>query len=317
MIITLEALNGIVSAFTFPAMQGVVPLVVPRSHIQQANALLGFTRNGLSVLGPTVAALIVVTAGSGWAIAVDALTWAIAAFCMSRVKVPPAAHTNARTSMVRDLKEGWDSFIERTWVWVVVLSFGVMNAIWAGAFFTLGPTIAKGTIGVDGWGYLLSSESVGLVLMTVVLLKVRLRYPLRAGMIGVAILAGPMFLLGADPSLVPLLVLAFLSGCGIEVFSIGWQTALQEHIPNNVLSRVSSYDALGSFVAIPLGQLAFGPLSQVFDTEYLMTVSAIIFVLIAVATLASSSVRNLERTSDAPVETPSPRVAAREVGSPA
>ncbi len=94
MIITLEALNGIVSAFTFPAMQGVVPLVVPRSHIQQANALLGFTRNGLSVLGPTVAAIVVVTAGSGWAIAVDAVTWAVAAFCMSRVKVPPAIRSS-------------------------------------------------------------------------------------------------------------------------------------------------------------------------------------------------------------------------------
>lgn len=52
MVIALEAINGTVSAFTFPAIQGVVPLVVPRSHIQQANAMLGFTRNGLSVLGP-------------------------------------------------------------------------------------------------------------------------------------------------------------------------------------------------------------------------------------------------------------------------
>ncbi len=105
-------------------------------------------------------------------------------------------------------------------------------------------------------------------------------------------------------------MLAFLAGCGIEVFSIGWQTALQEHIPNNVLSRVASYDALGSFVAIPLGQLAYGPLSQVFDVEYLMTVSAIVLVLIAVGTLASSSVRNLERTSAVPTETPSPQDAA-------
>lgn len=312
MIITLEALNGIVSAFTFPAMQGVVPLVVPRSHIQQANAMLGFSRNGLSVLGPTVAAIVVVTAGSGWAIAVDALTWAVAAFCMSRVKLPPAARSlQSRPSMVRDLKEGWDSFIERTWVWVVVLAFGVMNAIWAGAFFTLGPVIAKRTIGVDGWGYLLSSEAVGLVAMTVILLKLRLRYPLRAGMIGVALLAGPMFMLGAHPTLAPLVVLAFASGCGIEVFSIGWQTALHEHIPNDVLSRVSSYDALGSFVAMPLGQLAFGPLSQVFDTRPLMMVSAILFVLIALATLASGSVRNLERATAQPTETLSPETAAR------
>ncbi len=307
MVISLEALNGIVSAFTFPAMQGVVPLVVPKSHLQQANALLGFTRNGLAVLGPTVGALIVVTAGSGWAIAADALTWAVAAVCMSRVKLPAAARSlESRPSMVRDLLEGWASFIERTWVWVVVLAFGVMNAIWAGAFFTLGPVIAKRTIGVDGWGYLLSSEAVGLVLMTVVLLKLRLRYPLRSGMIGVVLLAGPMFMLGAHPTLWPLVALAFLAGCGVEVFSIGWQTTLHEHIPNDVLSRVSSYDALGSFVAMPLGQLAFGPLSQVVDIRILMMGSAVVFVLIALATLASSSVRNLERAQDYAADTSSP-----------
>jgi MFS family permease len=306
MIISLEALNGVVSAFTFPAMQGVVPLVVPRTHIQQANALLGFTRNGLNVLGPTVAAIIVVTAGSGWAIAADALTWAIAAFCMSRVQLPPAARKlEARPSMVADLKEGWDSFIERTWVWVVVLAFGVMNAIWAGAFFTLGPVIAKRTIGVDGWGYLLSSEAVGLVTMTVVLLRLRLGHPLRAGMLGVALVAGPMLMLGAHPALVPLVALAFVSGCGIEVFSIGWQTALHENIPNDVLSRVSSYDALGSFVAMPVGQLAFGPLSRVVEARELMVVSGIVFVVIALATLSSSSVRNLERGPAQPAETPS------------
>lgn len=310
MIVVLEGINGVVSAFTFPAMQGVVPLVVPRSHIQQANAMLAFTRNALNIFGPTVAALVVVSFGSGWAIAVDAATWAVAAFCMARLKLPSAARVAAvRPSMLRDLKEGWISFTQRTWVWAVVLSFGILNAIYAGAFFTLGPTIAQDTIGIDGWGYLLSSEAVGLVLMTLVLMKVRLRYPLRAGMIGVAMLGGPIILLGAHPVLAPLVVFAFLAGCGTEVFSIGWTTALQENIPNDVLSRVSSYDALGSFVAMPLGQLAFGPLSQVFDESDLMVVSGVVYVMIALGTLASASVRNLQRAPSV--------VTSTAVGSPA
>ena len=145
--------------------------------------------------------------------------------------------------------------------------------------------------------------------MTLVLMKVRLRYPLRAGMIGVAMLGGPIILLGAHPVLAPLVVFAFLAGCGTEVFSIGWTTALQENIPNDVLSRVSSYDALGSFVAMPLGQLAFGPLSQVFDESDLMVVSGVVYVMIALGTLASASVRNLQRAPSV--------VTSTAVGSPA
>ena len=86
MIVVLEAINGTVSAFTFPAMFGVVPQVVPRSHIQQANALLGFTRNGLAMIGPSIGAVLVVTVGSGWAVAIDALTWLVAAGCMAQVR---------------------------------------------------------------------------------------------------------------------------------------------------------------------------------------------------------------------------------------
>jgi MFS family permease len=296
MVITLQALNGIVSAFTFPAMQGVVPLVVPRTHIQQANALLGFTRNGLSVLGPVVGALLVVTVGSGWAIAVDAASWLVASFCMSHLKLEGAMKMKGpRTSMVRDLKEGWDAFTMHTWVWVVVVSFGVLNAIQAGALLTLGPAIARQTIGISGWGYVLSAEAVGLLLMTFVMLKVRLRRPVRAGMLGVGLLGGPMVVLGVHPALLALLPLAFLGGCGLEIFGIGWQTALHENIPNEVMSRVASYDALGSFVAIPIGQLVYGPLAQAFDITRVMLLSGIAYIAISLVTLMSSSVRNLER----------------------
>ncbi len=74
MIVVLEALNGTVSAFTFPAMQGIVPQVVPKTHIQQANAMLAFSRNGLAMIGPAIGTLLVVTVGSGWAVLIDAGT---------------------------------------------------------------------------------------------------------------------------------------------------------------------------------------------------------------------------------------------------
>jgi MFS family permease len=295
MVIVLEALNGIVSAFTFPAFQGIVPQVVPRSHLQQANALLGFSRNGLAILGPTIGALIVVTAGSGWAIAVDALTWAVAAVCMSRVRVTGSASRGSAddTSMWRDIVEGWSAFTSLTWVWVVVAAASLLNAIQAGAINTLGPVVAQATIGRAHWGWVLSAEAAGLLLMTFALMWWRLRNPLRTGMLGVALMAGPILVLGLDPSVLPLVVLGFLAGCGIEVFSIGWQTALQEHVPEHLLSRVSSYDALGSLVAVPVGAVVFGPLADKFGTERVLVVSGVVYVVVALSTLLSRSVRDL------------------------
>lgn len=301
----IEGVNGAVSAFTMPAMMGIVPLVVDRSRLQQANALLSFSRSGLAVIGPAVAGLLVVGVGPGWALAVDAMTYAVAIVCLARVGLPRRTSDASapRHSMVRELREGWGEFTRREWLWVVVLAFGLTNAIHSGVIGVLGPLVAKSSasIGEAGWGLVLSAEAVGTVLMTLVMLGLRLRHPLRAGMLAICVLAVPMVLLGVAPALVPVAAGFFLAGAAVEVFGVGWSTALHEHVPVGVLSRVSSYDALGSFVAIPVGTFLYGWLAAAVDLETLMLVSAAVYVVISLSALLSRSVRDLGRTVEDPV----------------
>jgi hypothetical protein len=95
MLVVLSAANGTVSAFTMPAMEGLIPQLAPRSHLQQANALLSFSRAALTVLGPTVAALLVASVGPGWALAFDAATWLTSALLLTRLRLPAAARSVA------------------------------------------------------------------------------------------------------------------------------------------------------------------------------------------------------------------------------
>jgi MFS family permease len=78
---------------------------------------------------------------------------------------------------------------------------------------------------------------------------------------------------------------------------VGWSTALHEHVPEEVMSRVFSYDALGSFVAIPVGQLLAGPLASAFGTREVVVVGAILYGLLGASTLLSRSVRDLQSRS--------------------
>jgi MFS family permease len=300
MLVVLEAVNGLASALSFPAMSSVVPQLVPREELQQANALLSMSRGVLTIVGPTTGALLVVTVGSGWALAVDAVTWLLAALLLLPVRLPPRPARGEASTAWQELREGWDLFRGTTWLWVVVLAFGVLNLIHAGAWYTLGPALAQDTIGKQGWGYVLSAESLGLLVMTVVMLRVPLGRPLRLGMVGCAVLGLPIFLLGAEPQLALLVVAAFLAGAGIELFTMGWNLAMQENIPDEQLSRAYSYDALGSFAAMPLGQLAYGPLGELFGYAEVLTVSGVVYVLICLAALTSRSVRDLPRLPTAP-----------------
>jgi MFS family permease len=310
MVIVLSVVHGAVSAISFPAMASMVPQLVPRDQLQPANALLSLTRNGLAVLGPTVGALLVVTVGSGWALAIDAATWLVAALMLTPVRVPPRERTES-TSTITELREGWTFFWSTTWLWVIVVAFGVLNMIHTGTMQALGPAVAEDTAGVgrQGWGLVLSAEAVGLLAMAVVLLRVRLERPLLWGMACISLAAVPMVMLGADPVLLVLVVAAFAGGAGIEVFSMGWNLAMQENIDDEMLSRAYSYDALGSFVAMPIGQLLWGPLALWLGTSEVLVASGIAYAVICALVLCSRSVRDLPRaplTPREPVTTATP-----------
>ena len=303
MILVLAAVNGTSDAAGFPAMAGMVPQLVPREQLQPANALLSLSRGGLTILGPTIGALFVVTVGPGWALAVNALTWVVASILLVPVTIPPRPPKEEQTSTFQELREGWTLFRTTTWLWVVVLAFGFLNAINAGGLLTLGPAIAKATFGEQGWGLVLSAESAGLLAMTVILLRVKLRRPLLTGMLGCALFGVPLIVLGAQPHLLTMVIVMFVAGAGIEVFSMGWNLAMQENIEDSMLSRAYSYDALGSFVAMPIGQLAYGPLGEAFGYRDVMLWSGVAYIAIALLALTSRSVRNLERAPSAPATT--------------
>ncbi|CAM3685100.1 MFS transporter [Nocardioides zeicaulis] len=300
MIVVLSAVHGAVSAVSMPAMAGLVPQLVQRESLQQANALLSLTRNGLTVLGPSLGAFIVVTAGPGWALAVDALTWVVAAVLLTPVRIPPRPPREEQTSTWDDLREGWTFFRSVTWLWVVVLGFGGLNMIHNGALFTLGPVVAEDTIGRQAWGFVLSAEAAGLLVMALVLLRFRLERPLLWGMAAIVLNAAPMVMLGVDPVVVALVVAAFVGGMGIEVFSMGWSLAMQENIDDDMLARAYSYDMLGSFIAMPIGQLAWGPLGDVFGDERVLVASGVAYAVICGLVLCSRSVRDLPRRPATP-----------------
>jgi MFS family permease len=295
MLMSLAFLNGTTMAAVVPAFLSIMPQLVPGDLLQQANALQSFARGVLRIAGPTVAALLVVGVGAGWALAVDAATWLAAAAILAKVRLPPRASREESTSTLGELREGWSYVRATTWLWVIVLAFAFINAIWAGAWLTLGPPRAKETIGVEGWGLILSAESIGLIVTTVVLLRRQLRRPLLSGMLGMSLFAVPIIALGGAPHLGLLVVCAFAAGAGTEVFNLGWTLAMQEHVPQAMLSRAYSYDALGSFVAIPMGQLAFGPLGARFGYQDVLVVSGVVILLICLLTLTSGSVRDLRR----------------------
>ncbi len=294
-VVVLTAVNGVAAAAALPALAGVLPQLVPRAQLQPANVLVSMAGGGLAVVGPTVSSLLVVGVGPGWALGVDGVTYLGAAALLSRIHLPRPVRA-AGSSALADLREGWTYFRTTPWLWVVVLAFSMICAVHQGGFFTLGPVLAKDSaIGERGWGLILSAEALGLLVAGVVLLRVRLERPLFWGMLGTAVYGAPLIALGLTDDLGIALLAALGAGAGIGVFELAWNLAMQENVPPDMLSRAFSYDALGSFAAIPLGQLVAGPLAVAFGLRPVMLVAGLLLSAVALLTLLSPSVRDLPR----------------------
>ena len=256
----LAALAGVTGAATGlfnPASTGLLPEVVPDEELQPANALRSAAISGSEILGPALAGVLVATVGAGWAIAVDAATFAISAACLAMLR-PPAREQRVRASFLAELREGWVAFRSRRWVWTVVACTAVVNLTW-GAWSALGPTVADRDLGGAAvWGTVLAAVGVGALAGSLAATRVRPRRPLvlfawTGGLFGLPL----AFLAAAAP--VPLLAFsAFFSGVALMLGMSVWSATLQRHIPDESLSRVSAYDWFGSYAFYPLGLALWG-----------------------------------------------------------
>jgi MFS family permease len=291
----LAAVNGLVSSFAFPAASALMGQTVPNEVRRQANALARLGINAATIVGSAAGGVLVAGLGPGWGIACDALTFAVAGLLFGMVRVADVRDPTAtRFGTLIEIRQGWTEFVSHTWLWVVVLGFAFINASMAGGIIVLGPVVADATFGRRSWGLVLAIQTAGMVLGALVAMRIRVRRLLFVGCLAMVGDVPLLVALGVAPELPILLACAFVAGLCIEQFGIAWETSMQEHIPPDKLARVYSYDALGSIIAIPFGQVAAGPAAEAFGTGRALLVAAAVMTLGIGGILLSRAVRLLE-----------------------
>ena len=316
----LEAVNGAASALVFPAAAAITPQTVPASMLQQANATLRLVLNAAVIAGASAGGLLVAHVGPGWGLVVDAVAYTVAAAMFARITLRDTGVTSdrvaveaatgtaeavaAQVSVLRgvwaDLQVGWREVTSRTWLWSVVLAFSFANAAQAAGWHTLGPVVADRTFGPSGWGFVLAAQTAGMFGGALVLLRFRPRRPLFFGCAAILLWVPMLVVLAVEPRLTLLLPVAFVAGLGFEAFGVFWDLSLQQRVPSDRLARVYSFDAVGSYAMIPIGQLAAGPLAALAGVPAGVFASAMVITAAITASLFVPSVRRLERTGITP-----------------
>jgi MFS family permease len=294
----LAAVNGAAAALFLPAARGVVPQLIPADQLQPGNALLRLSRNGASIAGAALAGVLLAVTSPGWALACDAASFLISAALLARV----SSHVTTGTStgrpaeppaLIRDLREGWREFRARTWVWLPVAQFTMVNGCFA-VIWVLGPVVARQDLGgAPAWAAVLTANAIGLVGGSLLALRLRPAHPLRVACAATFGFLPPFFLLAAAAPVWLIAASMLVNGICVDIFEVLWDTSLQRHVPPGLLSRITSYDLLGSFALGPLGLALAGPAAAAAGLAATLTGAGLLLAAASVIPLLSRAVRDL------------------------
>ncbi|WP_405922619.1 MFS transporter [Streptomyces sp. NBC_00035] len=306
-ILVLLALIGAGSAIFQPGVASITPLIA--HDVQKANATLRISESVTVVIGPSLAGLLLAISSPAAVVALDALTYAASGACLLLIRSVPMgpAERHSESSFRADLVEGWQEFRARTWLWSVIVVFMLWQLAGAGPAMTLGNSTLVTDHGASVFGLVMSSLGAGSVLGGLIAIRLRPRYPLRAGALSMPLWALMPLSVALDlPA--PLIAGCYgVSGVGMAFWIVMFHTSVQTHIPQDVLGRVHAYDAAGSLVMKPVGQAVAGPLALVAGAVPLLYVStsmALVACALLLAIPAVRGLRSVERQELSPNVTP-------------
>ena len=299
-LVVMAALFGTGEAFFGPAFTSIVPQIVPRQLLLQANALDQFVRPlGFMLLGPALGGWIVATFGPGEAFVFDAGTFLVSALALAFLSPRPLAVREEATSLLRDVREGFGFVRARPWLWATLVAAAIFLLAYWGPIDVLVPYRVRNELGGDAGDYGLILAFGGLGSIAAAALVGRRGLPRRhitvmylSWAIGSLALVG----LGVGTAVWQLMGFMFVEGAFFTAGIVIWGTLLQTHVPGELLGRVTSLDWFVSTSLVPISFALTGPVSGAIGVQSTLVLGGVIACSVTLAFLQVPGVRHLERS---------------------
>ena len=303
---------GTVDAVFLPAINTLVPRLVPADRLAAANAVMQGTAQLVGTVGPALAGFAIAIIGVGAAFAIDAASFLGAAVRLWLVRggatagapapVPATADgptlvpaADDRPSLLASLAEGTravlgDPVMRMVVILVTAINLGFTGPVVVGLPWLVlvhfgGGALSLGLV-FSAWGF---GSLVGVVLAG------SLPRPARFGWVVLGILVGMgvgLAAIGLAPGIAAAALIGLAIGLGngyVNVVMVAW---VQERTEPHLLGRTLSFVMLGSVVAAPLSLALAGALVDTRATAMFLVAGALV-VAAAIVGIASGLPRRM------------------------
>jgi DHA3 family macrolide efflux protein-like MFS transporter len=287
-------LRAIAGVFHTPAIQAVVPLLVPSEQIMKANSVNQFLQAGSFILGPVIGAAMYAIWPMEFILLSDLAGALIACFSVGIIKIPEIIrNTQEKPHFFNEIKEGAKEYIKNkrllsvTIVTTICFVFLMPEA-------SLYPLIVSNIYKGTEWHISIVSVVYALGIMAGAIVtgafSGKIKDKLKVSILGLSVFAISSFLCGVLPDNTAgfwvLVGICFVFGAGININSIPYVSYLQENIPNEKQGRVFSLYGSISAMTMPVGLIIAGPVAEIFGImEYFVFAGIVSIIIIVIHTI--------------------------------
>jgi len=289
------ALFGATESFFQPALSALIPELVPADILQAGNALRGSSRQVALLAGPLIGGFLVALAGTPLAFGVDALTFFVSFGALALAR-PPRREPPPPAPLLRQVREGLAYTFSVPWLWIFIFGWALVLFGQVGPLNVGLPIFVRDVLHGDAriFGLLMAALGVGEVVTGLVLAQVQVRR-LGIGICAFGIAGGLAVIgIGLVPELPATLLFAAIFGAQFVGIGILWTTAVQKHVPAEVMGRVMSIDYFGGTLLLPIAPIVFAAIIAAVGPAEAFVVGGVLATIITAGLLLVPSIRALE-----------------------
>jgi MFS family permease len=297
-IAVIAAVYGTGAAFFAPAFDALVPDIVPRDRLAQANALDQLMRPIVfRMAGPAIGGVLVASTSAGVVFALDAASFIVSATTLLLVRAAATPAARGPSSVRRDLAEGWRFVRSRAWLWVTFASAAVAYLCFMGPVEVLLPYMVKNDLegNARDLGMVFAAGGVGSVACAIAMGQRNLprrgiTFIYACWTLATVAVAG----YGVASAIWQLMVAALAFNALETAGTIVWATLKQRHVPRRMLGRVSSLDWLISIGLLPVSFALTGPVVTVLGSRGTLVAAGVVGAVVTGAAWFVPGVRDLD-----------------------
>ena len=293
-IIALE----IIEIFFHAAMSAVLPSIVKKEELLQANSYQTVVLNVGQLLAPVIAALLYTYTDMLWILWINAGCCLLSSFSEMTIAIPKTQKSDEKLSLkvfYQDTKEGLalikkEKAISSMISLATIINFCIAPLFSVGLIFII-KTVLK--VSDFEFGFYQMAISLSMIITPMFAVGIIKKYPIstvfyRSFMaLGLIILVLSSVLIpsfrtwvnNSNYTFYMILVLSFLTGVTVSIANLANATIFQKVVPLSMMGRTSAVLTLLVTIFVPVGQMIFGFLYDIMDASVVMMIAGIILII--------------------------------------